>query len=363
MVGELKIRIGSGTEGRLMLVRSAKDVARRWVTEEAVEIEGVYGVFLHGSINWLSDDTVLPMHSDVDVMVVLEGSDSPLKLGKFIYHDVLLEVSYLSRDEIKSPEMILGQYHLAGSFQGPSILLDPSGQLTRLQRAVARDYAKRQWVFKRCQHARNKILYGYKRLDEVEAFHDQVLAWLFPTGVTTHVLLVAGLENPTVRKRYLKVRSLLADYGYTDFYELLLELLGCAQMKREEVEDHLMALTEVFDAAKMVIRTPFPFSSDISDLARPIAIDGSWEMIRSGFHREAVFWIAATYSRCQKVLYHDGPAKMHDWASKGYYHLLSDLGIRSSADLKQRREQVKDLLPQVWEVAEAIMADNPAIED
>jgi hypothetical protein len=27
-------------------------------------------------------------------------------------------------------------------------------------------------------------------------------AWLFPTGVTCHVLLVAALRNPTVRLRY-----------------------------------------------------------------------------------------------------------------------------------------------------------------
>jgi hypothetical protein len=59
-----------------------------------------------------------------------------------------------------------------------------------------------------------------------------VTAWLFATGVTTHVLLVAGLKNPTVRQRYVATRELLADYGRVDFYETLLELLGCAQMSR-----------------------------------------------------------------------------------------------------------------------------------
>ena len=33
----------------------------------------------------------------------------------------------------------------------------------------------------------------------------QVLAWLFACGVTCHVLLVAGLRNPTVRTRYVAV--------------------------------------------------------------------------------------------------------------------------------------------------------------
>jgi hypothetical protein len=190
-----------------------------------------------------------------------------------------------------------------------------------------------------------------------------VTAWLFATGVTTHVLLVAGLRNPTVRRRYLAARELLADYGRLDFYETLLELLGCAQMSRARVEHHLAALADAFDAAKAVITTAFFFASDISDAARPIAIDGSQELIARGFHREAVFWMVATYSRCQKVLYHDAPAEMQEKFRPGYRHLLGDLGIGSSADLRQRNEQVEECLPRVWEVAEAIMAANRDIED
>ena len=73
--------------------------------------------------------------------------------------------------------------------------------------------------------------------------------------------------------------------------------------------------------------------------------------------------MVATYSRCQKVLYHDASVEMQDRFSPGYRQLLGDLGIISFADLQQRREQVKGLLPRVWEVAEAIMAANPGIED
>jgi hypothetical protein len=54
---------------------------------------------------------------------------------------------------------------------------------------------------------------------------------------------------------------------------------------------------------------------------------------------------------------------MQDRFTPGYRQLLGDLGITSFADLQQRSEQVKGLLPRVWEVAEAIMAANPGIED
>ena len=138
-----------------MLVKHAKDLARRWVIEEASSTPGFAGAFFHGSVNWLRDDAPLPPTSDVDVMVVLADPDPPGKPGKFIYRDVMLEVSYLPGDRLRSPDLVLGQSHLAGSFRTPGIILDAAGQLTELQTAVSKDYAKRRWVIRRCQHARD----------------------------------------------------------------------------------------------------------------------------------------------------------------------------------------------------------------
>jgi len=345
-----------------VIVKHAKAVARRWVREEASTTPGFLGAFFHGSTNWLPDENILPESSDVDVMVV-SADPPPVKLGKFRYRGVLLEISYMPSHQLQSADTVLGQSHLAGSFQSPSIIADPSGRLTQLQAIVSRDFAKRQWVEKRCEHARDKVLRNLKNLNASAPFHDQVLPWLFATGVTTHMLLVAGLKNPTVRRRYVATRELLADYGFLDFHETLLEMLGCERMGRERAEQHLAALADAFDAAKTAIKTPFFFASDISDVARPIAIEGSKELIEYGYHREAVFWIGVTYSRCQAVLFHDAPADVQDRHSKGYQRLLGELGIASYSDLRQRGDQVKQCLPQVWEVAQAIMAANPRIED
>jgi len=345
-----------------MLVKQAKDAARQWVIEEASTAPGFCGAFYHGSTNWLADDAVLPATSDVDIKIVRAGSSPTDKLGKFIYRNVILDVSYVPSDQLQSPDLILGTYEMAGSVRAASIILDPSGQLSKLQTVVSRDYAKRAWVQRRCEHAGRKVLRYVRSLNEAEPFHDQVVAWLFATGVTTHVLLVAGLKNPTVRRRYVAVQELLADYGRLDFYETLLELLGCAGMTRARVEHHLAVLTDVFDLAKTVIKTPFFFASDISDVARPIAIDGSRELIERGYHREAMFWMVVTHSDCQKVLYHDTPVETQKRFRPAYRRMLGDLGIASFADLRQRTEQVRDFLPSVLEVAEAILAANPEVE-
>lgn len=346
-----------------MNVGQAKEIARQWAIEEASHLPGFCGAYRAGSTNWLPDDAELPATSDVDVWVVLSGSEPRDKAGKLVYQGVLLDVSYSQSDHLQSPELILGDYHIAGSFRTPNVMLDPTGRLTQLQATVSRAYAKRSWVRKRCEHARTHALRYVQSSREPAPLHDQVPAWLFANGVTTHVLLVAGLKNATVRRRYVAARDLLEEYGHSDLYETFLESLGCARMSRQRVEHHLAALSDAFDAAKAVITTPFLFASDISDIARPIAIDGSRELIERGDHREAIFWIVATYSRCQKVLDHDAPTAVQERYRPGYRKLLGDFGIASFADLRQRCEQVEGLLPRVWEVAEAIIAANPEIED
>jgi hypothetical protein len=346
-----------------VIVKQARDAARQWVLDEASTMPGFLGAYSHGSINWLPDDALLAETSDLDLIIVLEDSGARSKLGKVRYQGILLDVSSLTGDQLQSPDQVLGRYQIVGSFRTASIFADPTGRLTELQSAVARDYAKRRWVERRCEDARNNVLRYLQSLQEATLFHDQVTSWLFATGVTTHIVLVAGLRNPTVRKRYLAARELLADYGRLDAYEPFLELLGCATCSRERMAHHLAALAGAFDAAKAVISTPFFFASDISDVARPIAIDGSRDLIERGDHREAVFWIVATYARCQKVLSHDAPAEMREQFAPGFRHLLGDLGIASFADLCRRGEQVRQLLPWAWELAEAIIAANPEIED
>ena len=58
------------------------------------------------------------------------------------------------------------------------------------------------------------------------------------------------------------------------------------------------ALEAAFDAAQAALSAPYPFAADLAADARPVAIDGSLELIAAGLQREAVFWIVATYSRC-----------------------------------------------------------------
>ena len=346
-----------------MTVKQAREAALRWMVEEGGSIPGFCGAYTAGSTNWLPEDAELSAASDLDIMVVVADENLAGRRRKFLYHDTLLEVTYLWNHRLRSPEQVLSDYHLAPSFRTTKVMVDPSGHLAPLLAAVSRDYASRQWVRRRCSNARDKVLGHLGWIHENAGTHDHVTACLFAAGITTHILLAAGLRNPTVRARYVAVRELLAEYGQVEFHETLLELLGAARFSRAQVLRHLATLTEIFDAAGRFIQTPFPFASDINDTARPIAIDGSVELIGRGYHREAMFWIGVTHSRCQKVLWCDAPEPLTQSFKGSYQELASDLGVPTFDAVRRRCAEIERILPRVLELAEGMMAANSAIGD
>ncbi|NLK27609.1 MAG: hypothetical protein GX306_04600 [Clostridiales bacterium] len=346
-----------------MTVKSAKETAIEWVTQYAVKEKWFIGAYFSGSIIGMPDNAELSECSDVDIVIVLNQDEPPLKLGKFLYNGVLLEVTYLSWKKLSSAEQILTSYHLAGSFQMDTIIMDPTGHLKSLQEQVSYNFAKKDWVLRRCENVLIKIESGLKGINTTAPYYDLVTSWLFPTGVTTHLFLVAALQNPTVRKRYLAARKVLLDYGYEEIYEKLLELLGCANLTPQRMEQHLNNLEKTFDVAAAVAKTPFFFSSDITSSARPIAIDGSRNLIRTGNHREAVFWMVATFARCHKILAADAVMEVQKAHMLPFKEMIADLGIVSDNDFIRRSQEVLQILPKLWEVTVDIISRNPNVID
>jgi hypothetical protein len=335
----------------------ARSAAIQWVFQYARADAGYRGAYFSGSTVGMPDDAELSPSSDVDVVVVTAREDPPAKPGKLRFQGVLLEVSYLPWNELASADDVLASYHLAGSFRADTVIDDPTGDLRRLHAHVSRHFAARTWARRRCQDARHRIETRLAAIDTSAPFHEQVSAWLFPTGVTCHVLLVAALRNPTVRLRYLAAREVLTDYGHLSRYPELLNLLGCSHLPAQRVQHHLRELAATFDATAQVAKTPFSFSSDVTPAARPIAIDGSQRLIDSGDHREAVFWIIATFARCHTILATDAP-RLHEALAPAFQAAVTDLGSSSTRDLIHRAEEVTRFLPRLWQTAEDILNSN-----
>ena len=143
----------------------------------------------------------------------------------------------------------------------------------------------------------------------------------------------------------------------------MLGSFGSAAMNRTHVEALLTSCAAAFDTAKEVVTTPFFGDTNLTDAFRPMAIDGAQELITAGFPREAVLWIAITHTCCQKALQNDAPDDVRARYAPSYERLLAELGIGGSPDLRERVNRLRDFVPEVMEVAAAIIAANPAIED
>jgi len=369
-------------------VKDAKRLAHDWILENLAALPGFEAAFYHGSINWLHDNDPFPTASDLDIIVVTghRQPDLPnhhhqpdIRTGKFQVGPLVLEVSPMPIDAFRTAEQILGTFYLAGSFKNPGIIADRSGHLTRLQHQVAQEYAAPYWVRRRCGDAQEK---SQQYLDHSDGrpsredqpgrdspgptgeqtdqpglppLHDQVTSWLFARGLMAHMLLIAGLKNPTVRKRYVEVKQLLSAHHSLEFYERLLQMTRFAHLTPAGVESHVATLAEVFDTAAAVIRTPYRYASDISKTARPLTIDGSYELIHAGHHREAMFWIVATHCRCQHILSQDAPPDIQHLYSEKFRQLLHELGIASFEDRQKSNGEARAFLSEVREKAERII--------
>lgn len=327
-----------------MRADQARDVAGRWVAGQAQQLPGFRGAFLSGSLPGLSDADVLPATSDVDLTVVLEGDAVPPKPGKLVDGGVLLEVTYLPEDELADVDVVARTYYLAPSFRGGCILSDPSGRLTALERAIAERFDRPDQVRARCADVLLRVENGLRAVTGSSPWHGQVTSWLFPASLTTQVALVATGRTPTVRLRYLRARQALAAAGRPDVYPQLLALIGCAHVDRALAQHHLDRMAAAFDRAAAVARTRFPFSNDITVDARPVAVDGSQELIDSGDPREAVFWIVATFARCQKILAADAP-DLERRGAAGFADTVQQLlGLDGTgALLRRRRDNLESL--------------------
>ncbi|SEN06796.1 hypothetical protein [Paenibacillus sp. OV219] len=339
-----------------MKVGIARQIASEWFHTHASTAPEFIGAYFSGSTVEMPDDALLPAASDIDLIVVTEEAEPPLKLGKFISNGALLEVTYLAWRQLSSYEEVLTNYHLAGSFRVNTIIADPSGNLRELQKQVASRFADEYWVRKRCEDVLSKIRNGLQQnLPSSAPLETRVNSWLFPTGVMTHLLLVAALRNPTVRCRYAAVREVLETNDCLSVHEELLALLGCGQLSAARIQQHVLALADTFDIAASIAKTPFFFSSDITPASRHIAIDGSLELIESGLHREAVFWIAATFARCHAILSADAPQELLQRCLPAFEALLADLGARTDVERRSRADAALRYLPKLQRTAERIM--------
>ncbi|SBT41382.1 hypothetical protein [Micromonospora auratinigra] len=340
-----------------MRVGAARAVAVDWVRERARRDPSVQGAFFSGSTVGLPDEAVLPVSSDVDVLLVRDGPG--VKLGKFRHRGVLLEVSEVSWADLGTPEDVLGSWVFAPMFRTDTVIVDPTGRLGAVRERVSACYADPVWVRRRCAGVLRRVESGLAGLVDAGPLHEQVLAWIFPTSVLALLPVVAAGWDPTVRRRYVRAREALTACGFGARYPQLLASLDGGGVGPGRVREHLAALAVTFDEAARVARTGFAFSADVTAVGRPVVVDGGAELVAAGAHREAMFWVVVTFARCHAILAVDAPERERV-LRPAFEAAVADLGVGSAALRRGRSAAVLGSLPGWAAVADAVVSRGVA---
>lgn len=326
--------------------------ARAYVAARRDALPGYRGTFVAGSVARLDDDAPLPAGSDVDVMVV---ADDDGYLGKAFAGEIPIEGTVIRSATVFDAEAVLRDYHLAPGVAHARIIDDPRGEIARVQAAVRARYADPETIRARLDHveARARATLGSVMDDRSEA--EQVNAWLFGTGQLAHMVLVAGLENPTIRTRYVRAGQVVSRHGEDVARERLLRLARVNRLQPPAVEALARELDGLLLAAGPVADgSGWRFASDIATPMRPLVMDGIRAMIREGHHREAMFPIAMTWLRCVQLLAHENVLNIPSLSS-----LRDALRIPTDADLREAVHESTAAIPGIRALAERIVASGP----
>lgn len=350
----------------MITVRSAKRIAKDWVEAQAPNIPNFRAAFLNGSILWKNDDESQPKTSDVDLKILMDVDDPEwinehgLIQQKRAYRGIILETTFSPFEEFSKPNQILADFVWAAQFSVPNLLSDPTGELTKIQKTVAGQFARKKWVIKQIEGARD---YGPMFFNHAQQgnFKDRWMALVYAvSGGITMIPIQAELQPPTIRKGNIVFKRIMENHGRQGLHEWLLRILGAQSIKRVEVECHLHELSDTFDRALEILKSPSQFGF-IDPISRPFVIKGSWEMINDGFHREAMIWIMCMLAECQKTIDQDGSDEEKQKYLERYEKLLAELGFRTEQDFQKRVEDGIKLLGKVIQVTEQMVETNQQI--
>ena len=347
-----------------MEVGQVIEQVKDWVTCEGSKIPGFSGAYLVGGINAMSSAESFPHYCDVDLHIVLEegGKSSEANL-EVSYNGLILECGFKGLDEYSSPEVVLANPHIAPNLVENSVISDPTGQLTEIQKAVADAFAKRQWVTARCAYEKERTLGHLEQLRQVKTTFEATTQLYWVANFLAGLIALASLKTPTHRKALVLMKDLLQRQGHLDLHEKLLELLGYKHLRMAQVDFYLRECAAAFDCAIEVKKTPSFWDMKLRPHVRPYVIEGAQEMMDAGNHREAMFWIEVFLAISIAAIQNDAPDADRLRFQNSLKQMLEDLGRSSSDDWALRYFQACMVKDDIFDVADAIVQRNPDIID
>ncbi len=337
------------------------DIARQWVDDKYGSRSDFVGAHLVGSLHHMDPAAPFAAYRDVDLGIVLD-SISDQEIDDSNYEGLIMEAILAPVNRYESAEELLADGCNASIFAADhSILLDPSGKLTRLTREIQKEYPRRQWVT--------------ARRDEMLAYAEKSFEALTRAADTTHTLFALGELNMyliatltiarltplTHRRNMLQLRNIIQLDEEKEIFEKLHQLLGSKNITPTEAEELLSKTTEAFDYALTIQKTPIPFDHKLKACVRPYLVEGTIEMFNENGYRESVFWITLFMMISCAAIQVDAPAEQQLEHLGHAQELLQTLGLNNSEEVLKRIELGRKLLVQMKQLTDHIIATSPDI--
>ncbi|HEV7215646.1 MAG TPA: hypothetical protein VGP33_11040 [Chloroflexota bacterium] len=342
----------------MVRVVEVRALAKRWISEYSPSIPGFLGAHLGGSVSVLPADAQFQHYRDVDIYVVVDNTYKAQRQTELAYYGLLLECTYLDIGRYRSPEMVLADPLLACHLATSGILADPMGLLGNLQRSVGPEYARRHWITARCATAERRMDQAFAATEALPSIWTVQSFWIAFHHLAGLVAL-AHLRPPTMRTGLVLLRDLLSQRGEAALHEQVLAALGVHGLSLATVIAHLHQTAGAFDeAVKETGKAPRDRSimgHKFLSHVRPYLLQGSQEMIKTGAHREAMWWIVLWALSAYQILLgtsDNGPA------AAAFTDLLRALGLAMPGEISRRVHAARVTAQQATAVAAEVVAQS-----
>ena len=269
-------------------------IATNWIASSELPFSSA---FIGGSVAYTDPDSLYDPASDIDCYLVVEGDPPDGKIGKITVEGALLDVSWLPWNQLQQAR---SHAVLASLLHFGQIVTDRSGQLTDLKHTIDTTFTSPEAIATRLEDMRARIRPLATPTNQAQlSAPEQVMNWLFPATLATHIPLIRACAPLTVRKRFIAAKKVMDPADY----EELLKLYGFDVVTKEQAQSCLDDTAALFDhVAPLAAESARFWASDITADSRDISIGGSQQLIDARNHREALYWIIATRTRCLTVL-------------------------------------------------------------
>ena len=355
-----------------MLVSEAIDIVNEWVDTYSKQSEGFFGAHFLGSINKLSRSEEFPLNTDVDIAVLIDRKDNTetpdlpydgllQNNDELYYKELLLEIVYIKNEVYSSHGSVLSNPTLAHELTPESIISDSEGRLKELSKTVIQEFNRREWVIARCEAQKNLIVNFLNNISDAVSLNDCAFMLGWNGKFLATMIALASLEPPTHRRSLIKYREQLKELELEGLHEELLEVMGYAHLTREKVNHYFNEMSEMFDRAVAVKRSPCPFGFKIKKHLRPYIIDGTKEMIDEGNFRETMFWINTVVYVSNLALQNDAPEEERAHFQNINDSLTNELGLKTTGHINSRKKEFSNYADKIFKVTQEIIDSNPKV--